>query len=77
MKLTWITPEAHFYIEKSSKKPAPKYNIGDVVYYKNSKAAVLQRWWDGSDSWRYEINILRGKVMGIWLTVESSLKESR
>ena len=53
-----------------------KFNIGDNVRFKNKKARVLNVWWDGNDTYRYEVRFVVGKnLAGIsWCVAEQSLE---
>ncbi len=53
-----------------------KYNKGDIVYYQGYQA-VVKAVWRTARRYRYEIEIGRGRISGLWTTFERYLKPSK
>ena len=52
----------------------PKFRINEIVRYKGYKADVVNCFWDGQGTWRYEVEVRRGKMRGLWTISEDSIK---
>ena len=52
-----------------------KYKAGEILLYNKKKTRINSTWWDGEDSFRYELEYLRGSGGMTFSVTEGTLDE--